>query len=688
MHFLPFKLRIIPRTLQFKQPAGTSRGVYHTRKVWYIVLTSTDPMIRFTGLGECAPLYDLSCDYNEDYEKNLQYICDEVERTQNLNAEKWRDYPSILFGLQTAFRSAAGSLQGDYLKLYPSAFTRGLQGIPINGLVWMGSFEEMCSRMEEKLDKGFRCVKLKIGAIDFESEMTLIRQLRSRYSRDTVELRVDANGGFTFEEAPYKLEELAKYGIHSIEQPIRQGQWDNMRKLCASTPLPIALDEELIGINHTERKIELLDHIAPQYIILKPSLHGALTGAAEWISLARERHIGYWVTSALESNVGLNAIAQWCAAIHEKIDIPQGLGTGQLFVKNFEAAPLFIEGDCLWYGSPKQREFQRDIEDFKQRWLDTSPTLTVHTSGSTGNPQPMEAGKINMWNSALATIKALGLQEGNTALLAMPLRYIAGQMVLVRSFAAPLQIIPVAPTSHPYANLHEAPDFAALTHMQIFESLRVPHERSLLRRTFCLIIGGGAISPDLEKELRTFPHEVWSTYGMTETLSHIALRRLNGPNASDSYHPLPGITVSLSSEGTLQIDAPEIHEGILVTNDLAEIMPDGSFRILGRRDNVICSGGIKLQIEEIEKKLSVLQQPCLITAVPDERLGESVTLLYEGTDRTPEEWESDCRSLLDPYEIPRHYFHLDSLPLTGNGKPARQEARKLARHFLEETGKE
>ena len=333
MHFLPFKLRILPRTLQFKQPAGTSRGVYRTRQVWYIVVSSTDPQIRFTGLGECAPLYDLSCDYDSQYEEHLRRICAEVEQTQNLDAEKWRDYPSILFGLQTAFRSAAGSLQGDYLKLYPSAFTRGQQGIPINGLVWMGTFDEMCSRMEEKLEKGFRCVKLKIGAIDFESEMTLIRQLRSRYSKEVVELRVDANGGFTSEEAPRKLEELSRYDIHSIEQPIRQGQWEAMHRLCATTPLPIALDEELIGVNDPARKAELLDTIAPQYIILKPSLHGALTGAAEWITLARERQIGYWVTSALESNVGLNAIAQWCAAIHDEINMPQGLGTGQLFVE-------------------------------------------------------------------------------------------------------------------------------------------------------------------------------------------------------------------------------------------------------------------------------------------------------------------------------------------------------------------
>lgn len=682
MHFLPFKLRVIPRTLLFKQPAGTSRGVYTERKVWYIVVSSADPALRFTGLGECAPLHDLSCDYSADYEQRLRAVCEEVERTQELDAERWRHLPSMLFGLQTAFRSAIGSLRGDYRLLYPSAFTRGERGIAINGLVWMGSFEEMKSRMEAKLSQGFRCVKLKIGAIDFESELSLIRRLRARFSPADVELRVDANGGFSPEEAPGRLEQLAQYGIHSIEQPIRQGQWAEMARLCATSPLPIALDEELIGVNDKELKVALLDTIRPQYIILKPSLHGAFTGAAEWMTMARERGIGYWTTSALESNVGLNAIAQWCAAIDGASTLPQGLGTGQLFVKNFEAAPLRIEGDCLWYGEPKQRDFQKEVEDFKARWLNSSPTLTVHTSGSTGQPRPLEVEKARMWASAQATIEALGLQDGNTALLAMPLRFIAGQMVMVRTFAAHLQLIAVAPSSHPYATLHEAPDFAALTPMQVYESLKVPHERSLLRRTLCLIIGGGAISTELEKELRTFPHAVFSTYGMTETLSHIALRRLNGPSASDAYQPMPGVSVSLSDAGTLCIEAPAICLQRLVTNDLAELLPDGTFRILGRRDNVICSGGIKLQIEEIEEKLTALPVKNQITWVEDARLGEAVTLLYEADGDMEEQLEKLCRQLLTPYEVPRHFLRVEALPKTETGKPARAEARKLAEKLL------
>lgn len=684
MYFLPFRLRVIPRTLRFKQPAGTSRGIYTKRQVWYIVMTSADPTIHFTGLGECAPLYDLSCDYSADYEQRLRTVCIEVEKSQELDAERWRHLPSMLFGLQTAFRSAIGSLRGDYRVLYPSAFTRGERGIPINGLVWMGSFEEMSARMEAKLAQGFRCVKLKIGAIDFESELSLIRQLRARFSPTDVELRVDANGGFSPEEAPHRLEQLAKYGIHSIEQPIRQGQWEEMARLCATTPLPIALDEELIGVNDKTQKAALLETIRPQYIILKPSLHGAFTGAAEWMTMARERGIGYWTTSALESNVGLNAIAQWCTALDGELTMPQGLGTGKLFVKNVEAFPLEVEGDCLWYGSPKQRAFQQEVTDFKARWFNNSPILTVHTSGSTGKPRPLCVEKARMSASAKVTIEALGLQEGNTALLAMPLRFIAGQMVMVRSFIGHLQLIPIAPSSHPYATLHEVPDFAALTPMQVYESMKVPHERSLLRRTLCLIIGGGAISPELERELRTFPHSVYSTYGMTETLSHIALRRINGLMASDAYQPLQGVTVSITKRGTLCIDAPSICPKRLVTNDIADILPNGTFRILGRRDNVICSGGIKLQIEEIEKKLEALPVPYQITWAEDARLGETVALLYEAEDNLKEQLNRLCHQLLTPYEIPHYYFRVQALPQTETGKPARAEARLLAQKLLAE----
>lgn len=340
------KITITSKLLHFLQPAGTSRGVYNTRLSFYLKLTS-DEQPNVVGVGECATLPNLSCDAMppNEYERKLRTFCDEYERTGVIDYEAMRAYPSMLFGLETAVAqfNAKGSLN-----FFDTPFGRGEEGIPINGLVWMGTFEEMFERLEAKLKAGFRCIKIKIGAIDFDRELQLIRHIRSTFSRNDVELRVDANGGFTPEEALSRMEALVQYDIHSIEQPIKQHQWAEMARLCAATPLPIGLDEELIGLNERQKKIELLDTIRPQYIVLKPSLHGGMAGTEEWIQLARERNIGSWITSALESNVGLNAIAQLTASIYgTNIRHAQGLGTGQLFADNIEM-PLKVLGDKLW----------------------------------------------------------------------------------------------------------------------------------------------------------------------------------------------------------------------------------------------------------------------------------------------------------------------------------------------------
>lgn len=340
------KITITSKLLHFLQPAGTSRGVYNTRLSFYLKLTS-DEQPDVVGVGECATLPDLSCDAMppNEYERKLRTFCDEYERTGVIDYEAMRAYPSMLFGLETAVAqfNAKGSLN-----FFNTPFGRGEEGIPINGLVWMGTFEEMFERLEAKLKAGFRCIKIKIGAIDFDRELQLIRHIRSTFSRNNVELRVDANGGFTPEEALSRMEALVQYDIHSIEQPIKQHQWTEMARLCAATPLPIGIDEELIGVNERQNKIELLDTIRPQHIVLKPSLHGGMAGTEEWIQLARERNIGSWITSALESNVGLNAIAQLTASIYgTNIRHAQGLGTGQLFADNIEM-PLKVIGDKLW----------------------------------------------------------------------------------------------------------------------------------------------------------------------------------------------------------------------------------------------------------------------------------------------------------------------------------------------------
>ena len=333
--------RIEERLLHFKQPAGTSRGVYTTRKIWLIPLSDG----QHTGVGECAPLPDLSCDalLDSEYASILNKICKDFCQSGEIDYDFLRDYPSMLFGLETALLNLQN---GD--RLFDTAFTRGEVGIPINGLVWMGNHDEMLQRLEEKLEKGFSCVKLKIGAIDFEQELDLIKRIRDRFSFHEVELRLDANGAFPYSETLYKLELLSQYAIHSIEQPIKAGQWAYMAELCRESPLPIALDEELIGINDPAMKRHMLNIIKPRYIILKPSLHGGMAGCREWIETARDLGIGFWITSALESNIGLNSIAQFASSIYgDHITMPQGLGTGQLFTDNIPM-PLEIRGDQLW----------------------------------------------------------------------------------------------------------------------------------------------------------------------------------------------------------------------------------------------------------------------------------------------------------------------------------------------------
>lgn len=340
-----YNVNITPRTFHFRQPAGTSRGVYTTRKSWFVEISSTDSSDVRHGVGECAPLPDLSCDAVADYENVLRGFCDAFGRDGVIDYEAMRPWPSMLFGLETAllnFRAGGPAL-------FDTAFSRSETGIPTNGLVWMGTYDEMLGRMEDKIEHGFRCVKLKIGAIDFDAELDLIKRIRERFSRREMELRLDANGAFTFDEALYKLELLAQYAVHSIEQPIRQRHWSDMAELCRESPLPVALDEELIGVNDRETKEQLLNIIKPAYIVLKPSLHGGMRGVEEWVDIARDKGVGSWITSALESNVGLNAVAQLTARIYgDRITMPQGLGTGGLFTDNVPM-PLEIRHDSLWY---------------------------------------------------------------------------------------------------------------------------------------------------------------------------------------------------------------------------------------------------------------------------------------------------------------------------------------------------
>jgi O-succinylbenzoate synthase len=342
--------------LEFKRPSGTSRGVMTEKETWFIVLENDGK----TGIGECGILRGLSVDDRPDYEAKLQWTCENIDLGKDRLWEALIAFPSIQFGVEIAFQSLVSETP---FLLFPSKFTEGLKSIQINGLVWMGEEAFMKEQIEDKLAQGFHCIKLKIGAIDFSKELQLLRFIREHFSPEEVEIRVDANGAFGLNEALDKISQLSEFILHSIEQPIQKNNTDRMAELCKTTPLPIALDEELIGVFTREEKEQLLKKIKPEYIILKPSFIGGFRGTQEWISLAEKHKIKWWITSALESNIGLNAIAQWTFLQHNLM--PQGLGTGALYTNNFDC-PLDVSEGQLWY--KKDSDWKFSISDIRKEF--------------------------------------------------------------------------------------------------------------------------------------------------------------------------------------------------------------------------------------------------------------------------------------------------------------------------------
>ena len=338
--------------LNFKIPSGTSRGILRTKETWFIIIQNEKKI----GIGETGLFRGLSVDDVENYEDRLAWACENINLGLEKLLQEFTEFPSIQFGLEQSFLSLKSN---DPFELYPSKFTESKDVIDINGLIWMGEKSFMKQQIKDKLASGFSCIKMKIGAINFQDELNLLKSIRSEFSRNEIELRVDANGAFSSKDALDKLEALAKLDLHSIEQPIKQGQLQEMAFLCEKTPLPIALDEELIGVFSLKGKQKVIDTVKPQYIILKPSLIGGFSGSQEWINLANEKNIGWWVTSALESNIGLNAIAQFTYTLQSRL--PQGLGTGSLFTDNIEG-PLVVENGNLTYDNSKKWEI--DMSNF------------------------------------------------------------------------------------------------------------------------------------------------------------------------------------------------------------------------------------------------------------------------------------------------------------------------------------
>ena len=314
---------------------------------WFLILKQDGK----TGIGECSILPKLSLEKDTDLTPVLDSICKNIHRGKSALMDEWQHYPAVKFAIEMAFTDLEF---GEEKQFYDTPFYTQQQGIQTNGLIWMGSKEEMLAQVDEKIALGFSCVKLKIGAINWDDELDILKHIRLKYNKSEIELRVDANGAFNPEQALGKLEQLAKLDIHSIEQPIKAGQWDKMSDLCKNTPIPIALDEELIEIRDPFKREEMLQTIRPQYIILKPSLVGGFKDSEEWVNLATKHNIGWWATSALESNIGLNAIAQWTSKM--QTTMPQGLGTGSLFTNNIES-PLRIIGEDLVYTTTDWQNF-------------------------------------------------------------------------------------------------------------------------------------------------------------------------------------------------------------------------------------------------------------------------------------------------------------------------------------------
>ena len=333
--------------LEFKTPSGTSRGILKTKQTWFIVLENNGEF----GVGECGMLRGLSIDDRPDFEQTLQWVCENIHLREQQLYDALTEFPSIQMGLEIAFRSLAAH---DPFQIYPSAFTKGEASIAINGLIWMGDKAFMSKQIATKLKEGFSCIKMKIGAINFDTELALLKSIRQEFSASEIEIRVDANGAFDPKNALEKLKQLSDLDLHSIEQPIAVKQWDQMAYLCEKSPLDIALDEELIGVFSNQDKQALLQHIKPQYIILKPSFIGGFKGSDSWIELSQANNVQWWITSALESNVGLNAISQY--TFTKNSTLPQGLGTGSLYTNNIASALQITKG-TLCYNPTKKWNF-------------------------------------------------------------------------------------------------------------------------------------------------------------------------------------------------------------------------------------------------------------------------------------------------------------------------------------------
>ena len=655
-------------TLKFKTPAGTSRGIYKTKDSWLITLFENGK----SGVGECSLLKDLSIDDRPDFEDKINQIIIQINNGSFNFDDPLFDFPAIKFGLETALLDLENGGGGI---IFPSSFTCGETSIVTNGLIWMGNAEYMQQQIAEKLNKGFSCIKLKIGSLNWATERSLIEAMRKQFSASELTIRVDANGAYSPNKALSVLNDLAKLQVHSIEQPIRTRQWDEMASLCKQSPVPIALDEELIGIFPYSKKKEFLEIINPQYVILKPGLLGGFAASDEWIDLAEKMNIGWWVTSALESNIGLNAIAQWTATKNNPL--PQGLGTGMLFENNFESR-LKLDGEKLIYipqQTPKGESPPNPLKGEKSPLGDLGVDFLLQkTSGSTGEPKTIQLNESAMIASASKTLNFFNLKEGDTALLCLPANYIAGKMMIVRALVGGLNLLEIEPKGIPdipEKTIH----FAAMVPMQVQNLIDSGYDFANIKN---LIIGGATVNFKLCQDIQKLPCTVYATYGMTETYSHIALQQLNGSKPDSCFRLLDGFAISTNEKGCLVIDAPEFSNEPIVTTDLVEIISPNEFRLLGRADNVINSGGIKILPEELEAIISKqLNTECLVVPVPDDKLGQKAILVLEKASHYKNIDLQAINLHFEKHKIPKAVYYIDVFPRNKSMKIDRKKTIDL-----------
>ena len=628
-------------TLKFIKPVRTSRDILDNKPSFFI--TIRDKYGR-KGVGECSLIPGLSLETEQDVISALEKL--KNNRGFNLS-EIPKSLPSVRFALETAI-----------INLKKEGEAKWLGGIPINGLVWMDSVEGMLKQVDILVSKGFKTIKLKVGTLPFDEEIEMLREIRKKCPAKEFTLRIDANGAFGKDSgdgitASEKLEALAAadLNIHSIEQPIPAGHHEHMAVLCASSPIPIALDEELIGVSTQNERRELLEKIKPQYLILKPSLIGGLKESEKWIELANEFGIGWWVTSALESNVGLSAIAEWVAITTDNDPnlqgLAQGLGTGGLYSNN-TASSMYIEDGKLFshaekLGSitlegqtfPLSHSGASEFEALKERpsWTDgiavalmnwfTKPSspLSFHTSGSSGTPMEISHSREAVISSAKDTINFFALSPGAKVVLALPIESVAGRLMLVRAIVGGLNLEIIKPSTQ--LSFSSPVDFIALTTHQCASLLPEFPQCSKV------LLGGGVVTEGLRCQL-PMEIEFWEGFGMTETITHIAARRVRSEGEPTPFSALPGVTFRTRNDGVLVIDAPnrEVHD--LETDDLVEIIDSQHFKWIGRESSIINSGGIKVIPEMVEREILELMSPLqceyIVRGVADDALGEKVVL--------------------------------------------------------------